>query len=80
MPDTLEVATEGLYMSHLAPTPRKEDAETRRNKSHWTGFLRRLAFWKASEEEKMDRLFTESVNDLHPEWEKRRLERKAARR
>jgi hypothetical protein len=67
-------------MSHLAPTPRQEDGKTRRKRSHWSNFLRRLAFWKASKQEGMDALFTEAVNDLHPEWEKRRLERKAAPR
>jgi hypothetical protein len=67
-------------MSHLAPTPRKEDGKTRRKRSHWSDFLRRLAFWKASKQEEMDHLFTEAVNDLHPEWEKRRLERKATPR
>jgi hypothetical protein len=61
-------------MSHLAATPRKESPENPRKRSHWSHFLRRLAFWKASKQEEIDRLFTESVNDLHPEWEKRRLE------
>jgi len=67
-------------MSHLAANPPKEGSENPRKRSQWSHFLQRLAFWKASQQEEMDALFTEAVNDLHPEWEKRRLERKAAPR
>lgn len=63
-------------MPQLISTPNKgpvRDVEPKR--TTWVDFLRRLAFWKVAKQEEMDRLFTEAVNDLHPEWERRRLAR-----
>jgi hypothetical protein len=68
-------------MTHLIATPPKEPIrDPERKRSSWADFLRRLAFWKVAREEELDRLFTNAVNDLHPEWERRRLAEKAARR
>jgi len=67
-------------MSRLATTPRNDSTERNLKRSSWSEFLRRLAFWKADRRKKLDNLFIDAVNDLHPEWEKRRLERKATPR
>ena len=65
-------------MPQLTATSRKEPSrDTEPKKSSWGDFLRRLAFWKVAKQEEMDRLFTGAVNDLHPEWERRRLANKA---
>ena len=64
-------------MPQLIAAPEKKPArEAEPKKSTWSDFLRRLAFWKEAEQDELDRLFTEAVNDLHPEWEKRRLANK----
>jgi hypothetical protein len=48
-----------------------------RKASTWGDFLRRLAFWKVTKQEKLDHLFTDAVNELHPEWERKRQAKKA---
>jgi hypothetical protein len=48
-----------------------------RKSSAWGSFLRRLAFWKVTKQEKLERLFTDAVNELHPEWERKRQAKKA---
>ena len=58
-------------------TPHKEPARDEPKKTGWSGFLHRLAFWKVAKQEKLDRLFDEAVNDLHPGWERKRLAKKA---
>jgi hypothetical protein len=68
-------------MQQLTATPRKGPVQDdERKKSTWGEFLRRLAFWKVAKQEEMDRLFTEAVNELHPDWEKRRLANKVNHR
>ncbi len=56
-----------------------QKSTTRPCKSSWNTFLRRLAFWKAAKQEKLDKMFIEAVNDLGPDWERQRLERAATK-
>ncbi len=64
-------------MPELMATRNKKPGRDERQEGSWSSFLRRLAFWKVAKQEKLDGLFTEAVNDLHPEWERKRLAKKA---
>jgi hypothetical protein len=74
----LEVAPDkGNIMPQQVATSRKEPVRDEpRKTSTWGDFLRRLAFWKVTKQENLDHLFTDAVNELHPEWERKRLAKK----
>jgi hypothetical protein len=68
----------GNIMPQQIATSGKEPARDEpRKTSTWGTFLRRLAFWKVTKQEELDHLFTDAVNDLHPEWKRKRLAKKA---
>jgi len=65
-------------MPQQTTTPREEPVRNEpRKTSAWSTFLRRLAFWKVTKQERLDHLFADAVNELHPEWERKRLAKKA---
>jgi hypothetical protein len=64
-------------MPHQVSTPRQSPVRDESRKTNtWANFLRRLAFWKMTKQEKLDHSFTDAVNELHPEWERKRLSKK----
>jgi hypothetical protein len=64
-------------MPQQVSTPRESPLQDEpRHTSTWGNFLRRLAFWKMTKQEKLDHLFTDAVNELHPEWQRKRLSKK----
>jgi hypothetical protein len=68
----------GNIMPQQSATPRDEPARHQpRKTTTWGDFLRRLAFWKVTKQEKLDHLFTDAVNELHPEWKRKRQANKA---
>jgi hypothetical protein len=57
-------------------TQSESAAESRPDVS-WAAFLRRLAFWRKPKLD-MDKLFTQAVNELHPQWKKKRELKRAS--
>lgn len=79
--DTKLPSKQAVTMSEFLAMPTKTVAKERERKtSSWTTFLRRLAFWKVAKKEKLDAMFIDAVNELHPEWERQRLKQKAVSR
>jgi hypothetical protein len=76
--DSERLPLERAVLMAQTTTPCEEpDRNEPRKSSAWSDFLRRLAFWKVTKQEKLDHLFTDVVNELHPEWEIKRQAKKA---